>query len=268
LTPEKCPNCGAKLSPEMLACPNCPLTFPEGEEPSGGGNPLKHSPYWNFVLPALFFAALAAAIWSIGLGLFHFGEEGAKTYREKPNFLRPEKTAAEGAGTEGAGEAAPGPAAPAADKGGETAMISITPTGAGDAAGGVTAAARKPAPPSEWKLRGSVYDLTTLTPLAGCRVEFVDEPTNFRRQTRTDSTGRYRMILPPLDGRGYFVTVGKNGYAPNYLDPATPGVRDLDAANRRALARDLSATLTASPASLQAESAAPVVTDFYLAPRP
>lgn len=282
MTPEKCPGCGTKLSPEMLACPNCPMSFPE-DEPAGGGNPLKQSPYWNFVLPVVFFGALAAGIWYIAIGLFHLGEEGAKSVDEKPNFLRSaaeEKKAAESAksGDERAvfEPAGPdgGPSSPharpdgASGKGPETTLISITPVE--PAATGPRAA---PPPPraaavKEWKLRGRVYDLATLKPVAGASVEFVDEASNARRQTRTDAAGTYRMIIPPLDGRGYAVKIGKRGYSSNYLDPATPGVRELTAADRRALAKDLSATLTATPATLAAETAEPVVTDFYLAPRP
>lgn len=286
MTPEKCPGCGTKLSPEMLACPNCPMSFPEDDGPPGSVNPLKQSPYWNFVLPVLFFGALACGIWYIGAGLFHLGEENAKSFDEKPNFLRStaeEKKAAEDAAAKGQDGAAAdsegavlqpatpdgGPATPGARReagaSGDEAVVSITPADASDA---VSAPAPKAAKPvAEWKLRGHVYDLTTLKPLAGCRLEFVDEETNLRRETRSDSTGRYRIILPPLDGRGYVVSASKSGFAPNYLDPSTPGVRELDAADRGALAKSLATALSASPASVQAEGAAPVVTDFYLAPR-
>lgn len=285
MTPEKCPGCGTKLSPEMLACPNCPMSFPE-DEPASGGNPLKQSPYWNFVLPALFFGALALGIWYIAIGLFHLGEENAKSIDEKPNFLRStaeEKAAAAKAaaakdgGDETTSEGAvfepsnPG-GGPSSVKakggaGGDTTMISITPVEP-DAKGGSAPPPPKAAPPKEWRLRGKVYDLATLKPLAGVSLEFVDEASNTSRRTRTDASGAYRIIVPPLDGRGWAVKAAKGGYSSNYLDPATPGVRELSAADRRALAKDLAATLSAAPASVAAESADPVVTDFYLAPRP
>lgn len=289
MTPEKCPGCGTKLSPEMLACPNCPMSFPEDEPSSGSVNPLKQSPYWNFVLPAVFFGALACGIWYIGIGLFHLGEEGAKTYAEKPNFMRSpaeEKKAAEEAAAKAAGgDSSPttegavfqpanpggGPASPGGsgaaggEKGGGTAMISITPEDASDSVSSPSAPKAKAV--KEWRLRGNVYDLTTFKPVAGVAMVFVDEPTGVRRETRTDSQGRYRVIVPPLDGRGYVVSAIKSGYSPNYLDPATPGVRDLDADGRRSLAKNLASMLTATPASVQAEGAEPLVTDFYLAPR-
>jgi hypothetical protein len=134
---------------------------------------------------------------------------------------------------------------------------------------GVHVTAAPPRTLKEWKLRGTVYDLTTLKPLAGCAVVFTDVETNRSIQTRTDSAGGYRTIVPPLgEGAGYSVTIGKNGYAPNYLDPGTEGVRQMDAAQRKELARDLAATLTATPATVESASEKPLVTDFFLAPRP
>ena len=286
MTPERCPGCGTKLSPEMLACPNCPMSFPE-DDPSGTGvNPLKQSPYWNFVLPAMFFGALALGIWYIAIGLFHLGEENAKSVDEKPNFMRSvaeekaaaakaaaareggEETTSEGAVFEPASPGA-GPSSVKAKSaaGSDTTVISITPADA-EPSSGSSAPPSPKAAPREWKLRGRVYDLATLKPLAGVSMEFVDESSNTRRRTRTDASGAYRTIVPALDGRGYTVKAEKAGYSPNYLDPATPGVRELTPADRRALSKDLAATLSATPATVAAESAEPLVTDFYLAPRP
>ncbi len=263
----------------MLACPNCPMSFPEDDSAhAGGGNPLKQSPYWNFVLPAVFFSALGAAIWYIGTGLFRLADEGAKSYDEKPNFLRSaaeeKKAAADAAAAKTPGQTSQGavfqPAGPDGgpssagtkdDKSGDdTTVISISPADSTDA--------RPAPPPKEWKLRGHVYDLATLRPLAGVAIELVDEQSNTRRRTRSDADGLYRAVVPPAPGGGYAVALTKAGYSPSYLDPSTPAVRELSPADRRALAKNLAATLTATPVTIAAESAEPVVTDFYLAPRP
>ena len=63
MTPAKCPGCGGDLRPEMLACPNCPLSFPEDDRPAAG-----FSRDHRFLLP-LVFAAAGAAIWYWGAGL-------------------------------------------------------------------------------------------------------------------------------------------------------------------------------------------------------
>ncbi len=285
MTPDKCPGCGTKLAKDMLACPNCPMSFPEDDGTSSSGvNPLKHSPYWNFVMPALFFCAIGATIWYMGMGLFHLGEEGAKSIDEKPNFLRTvaeeKKAAADAAAEKASGQTSEGAVFQPADgvtgpssvmkkgdkPGDETTVISITPVDPSDGHGHDT---RPPAPPpTEWKLRGHIYDLATLTPLAGVTLELVDEQTNTRRKTRTSADGLYRVIVPALSGGGYTVSVTKNGYSANYLDPATPAVRELSPADRRSLAKNLTATLTATPVTVAAEDSAPLVTDFYLAPRP
>ena len=122
---------------------------------------------------------------------------------------------------------------------------------------------------TEWKLRGTIYDLTTLKPLSGCALIFSDEETNRAIRTRSDLTGTYRTIVPPLEGgKGYAVAVEKNGYSSNYLDPGTEGVRQMGAAQRKSMARDLASTLSAAPATVESVSEKPLVTDFYLAPRP
>lgn len=279
MTPEKCPGCGTKLSPEMLACPNCPMSFPEDDGPAAGmSNPLKQNPYWQFLLPALFFGGLGAGIWYMSIGLLHLGEENSKTENIDPvNGHRSTETVT---GTPPAGGPAGTTATPASGGGpsdapasGESTaaagdkpdaeptatVISITPTESG------------PAKPrkvvKEWKLRGQVYDLTTLAPVAGAQLAFSDESVNRKIMTRTDSAGRYRVIVPPLDGRGYAVTIAKNGYAAAYLDPGTEGVRQMPKEKRDEMAKDLAATLAFTPAPVQGFSEDPLITDFYLAPR-
>lgn len=264
MTPDKCPGCGAKLRPEMLACPNCPMSFPEDDGPGGTGaaNPLKQSPYWQFVFPVLFFGAIGAVIWYMGTGLMRLGNANNQVANGS-------LFGAPAGSTEGRAASRPAPK-PAEDQG----SIIITRAG-GEAAPPPPFArderdepskAAPPKPVTEWKLRGTVYDLTTLKPLAGCSIQFEDAATNRSIMTRTDSAGRYRTIVPPLSG-GYGVTIERNGYAPNYLDPGTEGVPEMSAGQRKDMARDLSSMLSAAPATVESAGEKPVVTDFYLAPR-
>ncbi|HEX4049005.1 MAG TPA: carboxypeptidase regulatory-like domain-containing protein [Elusimicrobiota bacterium] len=279
MTPEKCPGCGAKLRPDMLACPNCPMSFPEDDGPAGAVNPLKQSRYYQFVFPVLFFGAIGAAIWYLGTGLLRLGE--ANNQIENGNVLgekvKPDAASAApatvGAAFDAAiGEkpaAAPGDAKPSDDDGEMLVVSRVDDNGSSDIPRDAPAAPPPPPPKpvTEWRLRGAVYDLTTLKPLAGCALLFTNEGTDRTVKTRTDSSGRYRAIVPPVDG-GYSVSIEKIGYAPNYLDPATEGVRKLGAGRREELARNLSATFTAEPATVASESEKPLITDFYLAPTP
>lgn len=118
----------------------------------------------------------------------------------------------------------------------------------------------------EWKLRGVIYDLVTLAPVPGVHIIFTDNATNSRAQIVSDAKGRYRVVLPPLAGRGYLVSLSKPGYHKTYLNPGTEGVSDMPLERRQELARELSA-LIGDPASLQPNSDTPLTTDFHMAPR-
>ena len=261
MTPEKCPNCGAKLRPDMLACPNCPMSFPEDEGSRGSSNPLKQSRYYQFLLPLLFFGAIGATVWYLGAGLMHLGLENneietGNVFGEKAGAAAPAK----GPGADGRSR----PARTASDDDEGVVVVTRAAPDRKAPAGRPTV----PTVPGEWRLRGAVFDLTTFLTLPGCEILFTDEATNRSIRTRTDSSGRYRALVPPLSGgRGYGVAVEKDGYARNYLDPRTRDVRGLGAEPRARLARDLSTTLLASPAVVRVSDERPLVTDFYLAPR-
>lgn len=259
MTPENCPDCGAKLEPDMPACPNCPRSFPE-DEPSSGVHPLKQTKAYAFLMPALFFSVLGAVVWYMGMGLFHLGEENAVV--ETSPVLRGAPAAPVSSPPAPSAQAEEAPAAKAEEAPAveeeppPSSVVSI-----------VASEAPKRKAVKEWRLRGTVYDLQTLKPIAGCALHFVDERTNRRIETRSDSKGIYRLVAPPLLERGYLVSIAKGGYSPSYLDPGTEGVREMPEDRRREIVRDLSSLLTVNPASVQAYDERPLVTDFYLAPR-
>jgi hypothetical protein len=119
---------------------------------------------------------------------------------------------------------------------------------------------------TEWKLRGRVYDLLTLKPLAGVSMIFTDNQTNSRAQAMTDARGLYRIILPPLQDRGYLVTMTKTGYVKSYLNPGAEGVSKMPLERRQELVRELAA-LILEPSSLEPGTEESLVTDFHLAPK-
>jgi hypothetical protein len=266
-TPPYCPQCFVKLEPEMRACPNCPMSFPDDDDaPAKSGNPLKQSRYYQFLMPALFFAALGMTVWWLASGMFRLGEDNANTPQLKvTNERPPEPESSYPPAPKDEGKAP-------SDQGAGT--VSIQPVEDAPPPPAVAPITMPEAPPKkvkavkEWRFRGTVYDLTTLKPLAGVQLNFTDPDTNANIRTRSNSQGVYRVIVPSLPDRGYSLTAAKNGYSPNYLDPGTPGVRQMAASERREMAKGLSDTLTASPASIQGIGAAPLITDLFLAPRP
>lgn len=119
--------------------------------------------------------------------------------------------------------------------------------------------------PKEWRLRGTVYDLLTLKGLAGCALVFTNDYTSTRFETSTDEEGRYRMILPPIAEEGYTLKISLPDYLPSFYSGGKRNYGKMSEASRRAAARSLAGAVP-PPTVLSAPGAAPVVTDFYLAP--
>lgn len=115
---------------------------------------------------------------------------------------------------------------------------------------------------------GTVYDLTTLQPVPGCVLQFVDERGDGRLETSSDGSGGYRLEGPPLLDRAYRVSLSKPGYAKAYLNPGMAGVREMPASRRSKMAEELAALPTAAAYPVRAYDERPVRTDFYLAPKP
>lgn len=117
----------------------------------------------------------------------------------------------------------------------------------------------------EWKLRGMVFNLVTLQPIPHCMVYFTDPKTHSRYETSTDGTGAYKTIVPSLTDAGYQVTFQKDGFAKSYLNPGAENVDKMAQDERKQTAVELSKTFD-PPYEVQAAGAAPLVTNFYLAP--
>jgi len=272
---KRCPTCRTVVDDDARFCPNCPYTFPDEDEP-------QHAPVgtvptqWT---PAPLVGALLAVCVLFGGWFFFFSSAQKANDANEVGMGRPGhgQTApsthtASGAALAGqahtdlsrgdmgerlrgvSNPSLPGPSAqPDEEKEPPVVSISVEPP---------QKAAR---PVKEWRLRGYVYDLMTFKPVAHCRMVLSDVNTNARFETSTGADGRYRAILPPLPDRGYLVSVSQAGYAPNYLNPGTEGVREKPLEERQALCRDL-ATVVVQPASLEPHGGDPLVTDFFIAP--
>ncbi|MBI3551899.1 MAG: carboxypeptidase regulatory-like domain-containing protein [Elusimicrobia bacterium] len=80
----------------------------------------------------------------------------------------------------------------------------------------------EPPPPAEWTVSGSVYDLLTLRPAAGARLNFENRASGEVFKAKTDAGGHYRVRLPKLIEGGYWVVVSAKGYRGDYLEEASP----------------------------------------------
>lgn len=271
----------------MEACPNCPMSFTAQSDSEP--NPLRHeSPLRAFIMPAAFFGLLGFAVWRLGTGLFGIATQ--TSFEERGSYASgaggPASTAAvaammqasmdqlKGTGAAGAVDLAASldgrPQPGVAGSGASGRVLAAVPDAAepGEGQGTISVVketGKAPRVAREWRLRGAVYDLVTLKPVAGAKLVFTDNETNARAETVSNAQGRYRTVLPPLREHGYLVAIAKPGYAASYAGPESAGAADLDLANRKELARQLARSVEA-PTSLEPGSDEPFVTDFFLAP--
>lgn len=260
---KKCPACKGMVPDDAHACPFCPYSFPDEEE--AGIEQLRQQQSWS-PLPIILGVAAAAVV---GALYFTMGKGGENLPGEMSNM---ERAALQAKGKPvpelmeklktGKGTVAPVAAhkseeveEPAQDGAEASQTVFISHSGSDKA----------PPVVKEWKMRGMVYDLTTLNPVPKCKMVFSDEQANARFETMADASGRYRMILPPLDGRGYSVSMHQPGYSASYLNPGTENVRSLSQSERAQMSRDLSGSVM-TPYTVEPNSADPLITDFYLAP--
>ncbi|MDD5655840.1 MAG: carboxypeptidase-like regulatory domain-containing protein [Elusimicrobia bacterium] len=244
------------MADEARHCPNCPYSFPAPIDPEerAGTVSMQWSP-----LPLFVFLGVVAVV----LGVWLVVTGAPERYRDDPRIAVDDavrgKTAAAPVAAAAATPAFAPPSRPAlpAPSAGESESEVVI----------ISAEVVRKAPPpvKEWRLRGFVYDLMTLEPLAGARLEFSELGSNDRYDTVTDARGRYRTVLRPLAEGGYSASISLAGYSATYLDPGTEGVREKSAAERRVLCRELS-DVVLRPAALRPHGGDPLVTDFYLAP--
>ena len=269
---KRCPGCGNEVPADAEVCPFCPMSFRDEEATPSGGKRRSHSSLGLFALLGLGLA-LGVGAWQ-GLDwlikVANAPEESARSVSQTAAV--PAAEIPSSAGEESA--------APQSSPGLAPSLIQITPVkepkpAAARAAAPnegdeqVGAVVMEPAvpieepPAAEWRLRGTVYDLASLAPLPRCRLIFSDAQSGARYETMTDGHGRYRIIVAPLEGRGYNVRIEREGYAAAFLDDGNDFEKK-DAQERLELAKALARSLKPSR-PLKPEGAKPLVTDFYLA---
>ena len=258
---KRCPSCKTDVPDDVRVCPNCPYSFPE-EPDNPGAPPASVGTFWTPV-PLILMALAAGGLISIWLVVVNAGRGRKEHDAGIVATMRGDNSAQT---LSGAAAIKPAPAV----KPEASPLLRAAVDGEEEEEAATVVIAHeegsKPAPPvKEWKMRGYVYDLITLGPVARGKLVFTDVLTNAHFETATDQTGRYRVILPPLPGRGYLVNITQTGYAPTYLNPGTENVSGMPETQRRELCKDL-ATAILQPAELVPHGADPLVTNFYIAP--
>lgn len=244
---KRCPQCKGEAPVDMPHCPHCPYSWPEEDEAPGVSHSL--TPSWSPVPLALLLAA--AGLGAIGwLVVMRKGDVIApQAEKPSPSLYAPRKPIAI--------EREPEPEAPAPTSGRDTeAEMKYVREQVG---------LEDEPEVKEWRLRGVVYDLTTLAPVPRCLLVLTQASTGEKFETMTDAGGRYRLLVPALQRDSYQVRLQAERFSRSYLNPEVENVRKLPEAKRRELANELAATFL--PPYELTGSAQPLVTDFYLAPQ-
>ena len=115
-----------------------------------------------------------------------------------------------------------------------TALPAPAPAPAFSAQGSSETAAALPPPPCDhWAVRGLVYDLYTLKPVAKAELTFTLRGTAERLRARTDGEGRFSLRLSKVASGGYDITARHPRYLDNYLEENDPPYKTMSLARRQ-----------------------------------
>jgi len=120
---------------------------------------------------------------------------------------------------------------------------------------------------SDWSVRGLVYDLFTLKPVAGARVTFTSRESGQVIVTRSDAAGRYSLLLPRVSAGGYDITVRHGRYQQTYLEENEPPYRSMSDERRQEAASQLLQSAVLHVPFLPAPEEETVEHDLVLLPR-
>ena len=120
---------------------------------------------------------------------------------------------------------------------------------------------------NDWSVRGLVYDLFTLKPVAGARVTFTSRESGQVIVARSDAAGRYGLRLPRVSSGGYDVAVRQKRYQQTYLEENEPPYRSMSGERRQEAASQLLQSAVLHVPFLPAPEEETVEHDLVLLPR-
>jgi hypothetical protein len=226
----KCSGCGAQIEPTANACPIClrPRSRPEIMR---GIIELKQGPVRRRRALLRAIAALGLAVGAV-LAVWDQRARLAPHVRAFKSFAvtwlgldqYPFKTAPE--------PAAPQSAPPAAEA--PSLVAAPPPSAALPAEADIsTAAAGQPARPDYWALRGHIYDLYSLKPVAQAALTFTSRATGEVLSSRTNAAGDFSLRLPRIAEGGYDITVRHPRYLDNFLEENSPPYKTMSPDRRQ-----------------------------------
>lgn len=221
----ECPSCGTEMDARAEACPVCLRKRTRQEMFAGlrGDKPARSPRGAGGAGRALFYGALGAA--AIGYVVY-----------KGPNIVTSSAQVAQRGRTTAVLpplDPQPPPAEAAA-----RADPSLPPDA--HAAPAASAGAPKPAGKStRWTLRGQVFDLLSLKPVAGAALTFTDTFSGAAYRAQSDAQGAYVVDVPKGSGAAYQVAVRRRGYKADYLEDSEPTFLTRAPAARREAAREM-----------------------------
>lgn len=117
---------------------------------------------------------------------------------------------------------------------------------------------------SEWRMRGTIFDLITAEPVGRAEVIFTDPRNGRPFRTGTDMKGNYRATLPVTEN-GYDLTIRHEKYEPKYFEDGVPSYRKLGMEERQKHADGFMKVLQ-NKDLVRAESGEVLQRDFVLIP--
>ncbi|MBI4679507.1 MAG: hypothetical protein HY748_18190 [Elusimicrobia bacterium] len=173
-SPEKCPGCGSPVKPDWTVCGHCLLPrHILSISPASQDKPAGPKPSSPFAVAGALRFGLAVLV----LGAFIYSRQKTALQLAPP---RP-----------------PAVAAPAAN----------SPDAAGDASTTAGDVSVQRSPAKEWTIKGQVYDLSTLKPVADAQLALTDKLSGLRFTAKTDPAGVYSVKVPSMSEGGYEVAV-------------------------------------------------------------
>lgn len=225
----ECPSCGTEMDARAEACPVCLRKRTRQEMFAGlrGDKPARSQRGAGGAGRALFYGALGAA--AIGYVVY-----------KGPNIVTSSAQGApRGRTTAVLPPLDPQPPAPPSEPG--WVDPSLPPAGAAaPAAPAAGAGAPKPAGKAvRWTLRGQVFDLLSLKPVAGAALTFTDTFSGESYRAQSDARGAYAVEVPKGSGAAYQVLVRRRGFKADYLEDSEPSFLTRAPAARREAAREM-----------------------------
>lgn len=91
---------------------------------------------------------------------------------------------------------------------------------------------KTPEEETAWILRGKVYDLLSLKPVAGARMRWTSKADGKKFEASASPSGGYKISVPKLGDGGYVLEISHKAYGRVYFDDVSPPYSTWDRGRR------------------------------------